>query len=464
MDRQYDLCIIGGGPAGLAAACSASDCGLDVIVLDDQPSLGGQLYRGAGNEHLRKNMEKEEGEDGKALIERFLTSGAEYLPQATVWSLEPKKVSCLVNGLVKEVAASVIIIATGGMERPVPFPGWTMPGVMGAGAADIVLRTGGNFSVSKETPLILAGNGPLLLLLTTHLLAAGVPIGAWLDTGTMGPRLVAGLKMPAALKDFAYFTKGLGMGLKALKAKFPIIRGVTAIKAVGDSTLREVVYTKGGKEHSLPAGLLVRHEGIIPRTHIPQSLGMQLQWDAVQRYWHPVIDEWGQTSTPGVLMAGDGAYVHGGDASVVKGHIAGVKAACLLRVISQQEADDRTSFERSELKRLVSARGYLRHLFAPSPSIFKVPDHTTVCRCEGVSAGDIRAAVQEGYVEVNEIKRFTRCGMGPCQGRMCGPALAEITAAAQGKDPSTVGMLHIRPPFRPLSLQEYCNYYAPEAD
>ena len=106
---------------------------------------------------------------------------------------------------------------------------------------------------------------------------------------------------------------------------------------------------------------------------------------------------------------------------------------------------------------LRAARGFLRYVFAPDPKIFDVPDETLVCRCECVSAGAIRKAVAEGFLEVNEVKRVTRCGMGQCQGRMCGPALAEITARAQGARPDTVGS-----PFRPVKLETYCNLHAPE--
>ncbi len=107
------------------------------------------------------------------------------------------------------------------------------------------------------------------------------------------------------------------------------------------------------------------------------------------------------------------------------------------------------------------ARGFLRYVFAPNPAIFNVPDETLVCRCECVTAGDIRKAVAEGFRDVNEVKRFTRCGMGQCQGRMCGPALAEITAAAQSKAPDAVGCLQVRQPFRPVSLENYCNLNLP---
>lgn len=332
---------------------------------------------------------------------------------------------------------------------------------MGAGGADILLRSGGTLSADKNAPVVLAGNGPLLLLLAGHLLEAGVPIAAWLDTGWWSRRIMAAGLMPAGVLDMPYVAKGMKMALRVLKGKVPIIRNVTNIRAVGSDHLEKVVYDAGGKTHEINASTLLRHEGIIPRTHILNSLNARHAWDGVQRYWHPVVDENGRTSVDGISIAGDGTYVHGGDASMLKGTIAGVAIARRLGVISEAEAAYRSGPSRRRLRAMRIARGFLRYVFAPNPAIFNVPDETLVCRCECVTAGDIRKAVAEGFRDVNEVKRFTRCGMGQCQGRMCGPALAEITAAAQSKEPDAVGCLQVRQPFRPVSLENYCNLNLP---
>ena len=461
MDRNMDLIVIGAGPAGLSAACAARACGLDVTLVDEQAAPGGQLFRNIETPMAQALLDPKERSAGLGLVKRFRESGATYYPGTTVWGLEPHRVSCTMNGKAEELAASHIIVAPGGMERPVPFPGWTLPGVMGAGGADILLRSGGTLSADKNAPVVLAGNGPLLLLLAGHLLEAGVPIAAWLDTGWWSRRIMAGALMPAGVLDMPYVAKGMKMALRVLKGKVPIIRNVTNIRAVGSDHLEKVVYDAGGKTHEINASTLLRHEGIIPRTHILNSLNAKHAWDGVQRYWHPVVDENGRTSVDGISIAGDGTYVHGGDASMLKGTIAGVAIARRLGVISEAEAAYRSGPSRRRLRAMRIARGFLRYVFAPNPAIFNVPDETLVCRCECVTAGDIRKAVAEGFRDVNEVKRFTRCGMGQCQGRMCGPALAEITAAAQSKEPDAVGCLQVRQPFRPVSLENYCNLNLP---
>lgn len=421
MDRNMDLIVIGAGPAGLSAACAARACGLDVTLVDEQAAPGGQLFRNIETPMAQALLDPKERSAGLGLVKRFRESGATYYPGTTVWGLEPHRVSCTMNGKAEELAASHIIVAPGGMERPVPFPGWTLPGVMGAGGADILLRSGGTLSADKNAPVVLAGNGPLLLLLAGHLLEAGVPIAAWLDTGWWSRRIMAGALMPAGVLDMPYVAKGMKMALRVLKGKVPIIRNVTNIRAVGSDHLEKVVYDAGGKTHEINASTLLRHEGIIPRTHILNSLNAKHAWDGVQRYWHPVVDENGRTSVDGISIAGDGTYVHGGDASMLKGAIAGVEIARRLGVISDAEAAYRSGPARRQLRAMRIARGFLRYVFAPNPAIFNVPDETLVCRCECVTAGDIRKAVAEGFRDVNEVKRFTRCGMGQCQGRMCGP-------------------------------------------
>ena len=186
-------------------------------------------------------------------------------------------------------------------------------------------------------------------------------------------------------------------------------------------------------------------------------MGAEHLWDPVQRYWYPKVSECGATSIDGVYLSGDAGYVHGGDASITKGTLAGIDAARRLGVITQSEAAFRSKKPLRDLRITRFARGFLRYVFAPNPQIFDVPDETMVCRCESVTAGTIRQVISEGNCDVNEVKLYSRCGLGPCQGRMCGSALAEITASALSTSPSKVGTLQIRQPFRPVSLENYCN-------
>ncbi len=188
MERQTDLVVVGAGPAGLAAACSASNCGLEVSLVDEQSSPGGQLFRNIESPLGQASLDLKERAAGVALAKEFRESGVNYNPDTIVWGVEPRKVSGTTHGQTKIFQAQSVIVAPGAMERPVPFPGWTLPGVMGAGGADILLRAGGSLLKTPSEPIVLAGNGPLLLLLACHLIDRGVKIAAWLDTGYWSKR------------------------------------------------------------------------------------------------------------------------------------------------------------------------------------------------------------------------------------------------------------------------------------
>lgn len=457
MERQTDLVVVGAGPAGLAAACAASSCGLEVNLVDEQSTPGGQLFRNIESPLGQASLDAKERAEGMALAEEFRSSGVTYFPDTTVWGVEPNKVSCTTDGKTKIFPTQSVVLAPGAMERPVPFPGWTLPGVMGAGGADILLRSGGSLLKDPSDPIVLAGNGPLLLLLACHLIDRGINIAAWLDTGYWPTRVVSGVPMSVSFLDSAYLGKGMSMALKIAKAKIPFELGVKNIKAIGSRSVEKVRYEVRGKVKEIETNCLLRHEGIIPRTHILNSLGAKHLWDPVQRYWYPDVSECGVTSIDGVYLAGDAGYVHGGDASITKGTLAGIDAARRLQVITNSEAAFRSRDSLKKLKVTRFARSFLRYVFAPNPNIFDLPDETVVCRCESVTAGDIRQVVREGNRDVNEVKLYSRCGMGPCQGRMCGSALAEITASTLSTSPEKVGSLRVRQPFRPVSLENYCD-------
>ena len=457
MEKQTDLIVVGGGPAGLAAACAACNCGLEVTLVDEQSTPGGQLFRNIESELGQAALDKKEREAGLQLARNFRASGVTFSPETIVWGLDPNRISATTAGKSKVFQTQSVIIAPGAMERPVPFPGWTLPGVMGAGGADILLRAGGTLLEDPQEPIVLAGNGPLLLLLACHLIQRGVKIAAWLDTGYWSKRFFSALPMSVSFLDSAYMGKGLSMALKIVKARIPFVFGVKNIQAFGNKSLEKINYQVGSTTIEISTRCLLRHEGVIPRTHILNSMGAKHLWDPIQRYWYPKVDEYGETSIDGVYLAGDAGYVHGGDASITKGTLAGIDVARKLGVITRSEAEYRSKEPLRDLRRTKFARGFLRYVFAPNPNIFDVPDETLVCRCESVTAGQIRQVVAEGNTDVNEVKLYTRCGMGPCQGRMCGPALAEITASALSTSVSEVNSLHIQQPFRPVTLGNYCN-------
>ncbi len=456
MQQQWDVLVIGAGPAGLSAASAAAENGLEVILLDEQEMPGGQIYRNVGAKNARKNfLSKEDREEGLSMVVRFLAGGAVYSPKTTVWFAEPGRVICSREGKSSTIKAQVIILATGAMERPVPFSGWTLPGVMGAGAADILYKNSG---VLPEGPVVLAGNGPLIPLVGSHLAAKGVTVSAVLNTAPLSNHVTSLIHMPPALRDIPFLLKGVMLLKDLMTSGAKMVRGVNRIAAHGENCLSRVSYDAGGKTETVEAATLLFHEGVIPRTHVSRMLKLDHAWNSTQRHWYPVCDASGRSSRDNIYVVGDGASVHGAAASALKGEIAGIDAAAKLRVISPEEARDKSGRAKARLGKALAPRGFVDAFFAPGKNLFDVENDVLVCRCEGVTAGDIRRAVAEGCRNVNEIKIRTRCGMGPCQGRMCGPALGEIAALALETAPYTLGALNIRPPVRPIPLREICEF------
>ena len=459
MQEQYDLLVIGAGPAGLSAASAAAENGLDVILLDEQELPGGQIYRSVSGRNARKNfLSKEDRKDGMELVGRFNKSGAVYLPKTTVWDAEPGRVLCSTDGTAREIKAQCIVVATGAMERPVPFSGWTLPGVMSAGSADLLYKSAG---FVPHGPVVIAGNGPLIPLVTNHLVELGVEVAGVLDTSPIQNKAVSMLHMPLALVDVPFLLKGLKMVVNMFHSRVKQYMGASDIKAEGDGQLNRVTFTHKGETKTIKAATLLVHEGMLPRTHVSRMLKLEHAWDKTQRYWYAKTDQFGRSSRDSIYVVGDGQKVHGVYAAAAKGELAGIDVARRLHVISESAAQRQIKPLKKRLYKALAPRGFVDAFFAPKKGLFDIADDVLVCRCEGVTAGDIRQAVKEGCHDVNEIKLRTRCGMGPCQGRMCGGALAEIAASALGSEVPNVGALNIRPPIRPITVRELRDF--PEA-
>ena len=450
-----DLLIVGAGPAGMAAAVSARRHGLSVLVVDDQPAPGGQIWRAVETvaalpRAARLGESYLEGADSAAA---FRACGADYEPGSQLWQIEPGFRAFLTRtGEAYSVEAKVVILATGAQERPVPFPGWTLPGVLTVGAGQILLKTADEV---PEKPVWIAASGPLPLLYMTQLLAAGGKIAGYLDTTPPG-RLVKALPhLPRALASLSGIVKGLKWRRGLKKAGVPIIRHVTDLRASGEDRLRILYYrTAKGKEATVAADVLLVHEGVVPSIHATLALGCEVAWHKLQQCYVPKLNAWGETSQSGIFIAGDGAGIGGAKAAELRGKIAGLQAAVRLGKLSENGAAEEARPIRRRLARELAIRPFLDAMFAPRPQVLEPEDATVVCRCEEISAGDLRARAAKGRPGPNQLKAYTRAGMGPCQGRQCGYSVMHIVAAAQHRPVGEVGFYRIRPPLKPVTLGE----------
>lgn len=448
--HAYDVIVIGAGPAGMAAATVAARAGLSTLLLDENPVPGGQVYRAATTSPLADSgILGPEFAHGAKLAAALAESGAEVVQGATVWSLDRDRVVGVSRGGASRLLkAGRVILATGALERPFPIPGWTLPGVMTVGSAQTVLKSSG---LVPTGTIVLAGQGPLLWLLAAQVLRAGGSIRAILDTTPRANYLAA---LPHALGFLVspYAFKGLRL-IREVKAKVRVIRGVTKLEARGDGALSEVAFEAGGKAQALALDGLFLHQGVVPHVNLAMAAGVAHEWDGVQHCFRPVLGAGGATSVEGILIAGDGAGIAGAEAAFERGRLAAIAAVKALKpdaagLPSEEEVE-------AALARATRGRVFLDRLFQPQKE-FRIPpdDDTIVCRCEEVTAGQIRQSIAVGATGPNQLKAYRRCGMGPCQGRLCGLTVTELMADERGKTPEEIGYYRLRAPVKPVSLAE----------
>jgi NADPH-dependent 2,4-dienoyl-CoA reductase/sulfur reductase-like enzyme len=448
--KQYDFAVIGAGPAGLSAAVQASKLGLNTVLIDEQSSPGGQIYRAI--EQAPKALQAILGPDyvhGATLAKALRQSDVEHQPETSVWQLNSEReIGVLHKGQARFITAGRVLIASGAMERPFPIPGWTLPGVMTAGAGQILLKAGGLLPQQK---VVLAGCGPLLYLLAWQYLQAGVKIAGLLDT-TAHYRAAMPL-LPGLLAMPAYLRKGLGL-LQAIRAAGIVQhKRITGLRARGKDQLQAVEYEQQGRWQTLEADVLLLHQGVVPNVQISRVAGCEHRWDDAQLCWTPQLDEWGNSSVKGLMIAGDNGSVLGARAAESSGQLAALECAHQLGKLQQSARDQQAVPLLKQLSRERKARRFLDALYQPLPQFRSPPDDATlVCRCEEISAGEIRRTVELGCLGPNQTKSFCRAGMGPCQGRLCGLTVAEVIAEKRGVAVAEVGYYRLRPPLKPITL------------
>jgi NADPH-dependent 2,4-dienoyl-CoA reductase/sulfur reductase-like enzyme len=374
-------------------------------------------------------------------------SRIDYRAGTTLWYLEPEGSLYLADAArTGTVSARRILLATGAIERPIPIPGWTLPGVMTIGAAQTLLKTA---DLIPDGRVVVAGQGPLLYLLAVQLAHAGAPPSAILDTTPLANYRRALGALRRRWPGLRPMVKGLGSILATKRAGVPIRHGVRDLRAIGTNSLERVAWRDG----EIAADHLLLHEGIIPNVQISLALQLRHKWDDEQLCLRPELDAWGQSSLACIAVAGDGGGIAGAEAARLSGQLAALDAAMLLGHISEPDRDRRAQPIRAALGRERALRPLLDRLYRPQPSVL-VPeeDGTIVCRCEEVAAGEIRRAARLGAAGPNQVKAFTRCGMGPCQGRICGPIIGALIADTVGQPIAAISPWRPRAPYKPISV------------
>jgi NADPH-dependent 2,4-dienoyl-CoA reductase/sulfur reductase-like enzyme len=450
---SVDVVVVGAGAAGMSGAVALAELGLHVVLLDEQGSPGGQIYRGITLAPLsRRDMLGPDYAHGNELAQALASSSVRYERGAAVWQVTREhEVSYLREGRLHTLQAKAVLLATGAMERPFPIPGWTLPGVMSAGAAQILLKSSG---LAPSEPVVLAGCGPLLYLLGWQYLRAGVPIKALVDTTRPDDYWRARRHLFAALRAWPYLRKGLELMRSLRSARIAHFTGAEQLAVEGDGAARALTFTVAGKAERIATRCVLLHQGVVPNIQFSQSLRARHHWDVDQLCFSPVVDSWGELDVAGVFVAGDGAGIGGAQAAAVQGQLAALGIAVRLEKLSDAQRAFRAEALHARLASNLRIRPFLDALYQPKEANRIPADDVMVCRCEEVTAGELRGFVALGCTGPNQAKSFGRCGMGPCQGRMCGLTVTEVIAKARGVSASEVGYYRIRPPIKPITLGE----------
>ncbi|ROZ76085.1 FAD/NAD(P)-binding oxidoreductase [Ramlibacter sp. WS9] len=439
--------IVGAGPAGVRAAQTLVAHGANPVVIDEAPRWGGQIYRQppAGFERSKRALYGFEADRADALHTAMdvVLDRIDYRPDTLVWNAEAGRLDLLSCGGLGSVSYGQLIVATGAADRVLPFRGWTLPGVYTLGAAQVALKYQG---CVIGPHVVLAGTGPLLYLVAYQYAKAGAEVVAVLDTASFGDKAAAA---PAMLRRPALFAKGLYY-LGWLRAHgVAVHQGVRLVRAEGDGQVESMVWKDAGGEHKVACDAVGFGYALRSETQLADLLGCRFSYSELQRAALPERDGAGRSSVPGVYLAGDGAGIMGADAA----EWAGERAALALLADTGHPVDAaRAKALEERLAGTALFRAGLERAFPfPQDWAASAPDELVVCRCEEVTAGELRQCVQDtGAREINRLKALTRVGMGRCQGRTCGIAAAEILAHACAATPEAVGRLRGQAPIKPL--------------
>jgi thioredoxin reductase/bacterioferritin-associated ferredoxin len=459
--KELELVILGAGPGGLAAAVEASRAGVGVTLLDENPKPGGQIFR-QFHEGFQVTSPAALGHDyarGQKLLDEFgsVRDRVTLLDEASVWGIFDGNVLAFCQGENSyTVRYGKLVIAAGAYDRPVPFPGWTMPGVFTAGGAQTMVKTQ---RVLPGEKFLLAGTGPLQLALANQIADAGGRVEAIVEAGHVQDwfKLAA-----SALGQWQLLSDALRYLRGVRKARMPLWRDHIIVEARGRGQVEEAVVARvdrdwrpmRGTEKTLKVDTVCVGYGFVPSVELTRLARCEHGYDPRLGGWIPVRDHTMETSVPGVYAVGDCAGVAGSLVAVEEGRIAGISAACSLGRLSSAEAGKRMEPSRRRLAGLMRLRRVLDEISAPRPGLFELArEDTIVCRCEEITFGQIKEALAEGAADMGELKRTTRMGMGLCQGRMCGPAIQEMIAREKNLPPEGQGHLNPRPPVRPVPLK-----------
>ncbi|MCP3468847.1 NAD(P)/FAD-dependent oxidoreductase [Bradyrhizobium sp. CCGUVB1N3] len=446
--------IVGAGPAGTRAAEVLVGAGLRPTVIDEAPENGGRIYQRqpTGFHRTARALYGFEAAKANAIHAAFdrLRASIDFRPRTLAWNLRSGVIDTICDGKARAVPFAQTILCTGAMDRVIPLPGWTLPGVFTLGGSQISLKAQG-CAIGARVAFL--GTGPLLYLVAYQYARAGAQVAAVLDTTPFSTKAAQAFGL---MRGGTTFAKGLYYITWLRAHGIPIIEGGTPLAIGGDGQVESLSWRDTrGITHEAAVDAVALGFGLKPEAQLADLAGVPFDFDPVQHNWVPRRDPSGRTSVEGVFLAGDGSGIRGADLA----EAAGARAAWAV-IAARGLAVDAHAVARLDATLVAGAtfRAALELAFPfPTQLAADMAVDTILCRCEAITAGELRAAANEALAtlppsEVNRAKALTRVGMGRCQGRVCGAAAAEVLAATLSCPVEEVGRLRGQPPVKPIPI------------
>nr|WP_306268860.1 FAD-dependent oxidoreductase [Pararhizobium sp. IMCC3301] len=461
MAEQYDIAVLGAGPAGANAALEATKLGSRVVMIDEQPQAGGQVWR-AKSAAIISAPKTPETSAGNQLRGAVRESDIAHLGDARVWQIEqvPEgwSLHLLVDGRSETITAKALALATGAREFVQPIPGWTLPGVIGLAGATALMKQA---LMPPGHCTVVAGSGPLVFFVASEIRRLGGKVAAVVTPNSRSDWMRS---LPSMCRRPDLMWRGMVWIADLMLARVPIfwrhavseVRGEAAVSSVHISQLGPD-WTPVRTVKTITADSVCLGNGLIPALEAAQLAGIEITHEPKLGGWIPRAAEDGSTKVRGVFICGDGAGIRGASAAEIHGKLAGLSAA--------EFTGKKVGLQKKRLHRSYAGASRfglaMTALSVPRPGLEKLTTPQTImCRCESLSRDQLLLEIQAGASSTNAVKSGLRAGMGPCGGKFCQTAIARLVASTQGLEDGDVPPHTARPPLRPVPVSALAGDFA----
>lgn len=447
-----DLLIIGGGIGGLSAALSASNCGVNTILIDDREKLGGQFCKQPIiNENI---LLDEQVKLGNNLINKVIENGVRIFTNTSVFAIfEKKEILAIKGNELITFRPKKIIFSTGAYEKGYPVKGWTLPGVMTTGAMQSLLK---GYNVLAGKKILMCGNGPFILHVAKELKKAGAEIVAISEKSSKPTILDYKILIKLLLNSFELFFKGVRYLFFLKFNRIPVFYGyeITSIEEKDRGLTGTIKNIEGTDSKCFEVNCICLGYGFNSSNNMLRFIDCKHDYksdsNSLVTYRH---DDF-QTTVKDIYAIGDCVQINGAQVAELEGILTGYNVAESLSYNINSEYFEEKIIYEIKLRKLKTFQDNLWKLYKSNNNNLAFLDKDVeICRCECIKYSTIENALENGFTSIRDLKLKTRLGMGACQGRYCGQIVLDILKHNFGVKIKETDFFTPRIPFMPLNIE-----------